>query len=495
MTRNNDSNRSDGWSNWFRCLDEDDEEVTDIVNSAVRITLIDNANQIEFVSSFTLQKWREMGSTISHCKKLQELSLKYIPGGMNEEVVASLFQAEGPYDFPLKMLSLQENRLGPRGIAALLPFLKSRGEVYNLDLSNSTLGDEGALLIAEALDTGRVRILSLSSNGVTVKGLSRILASQHARHLERVGLQGNCLGRAEIDAIAQFLRRDDTSLEFLCFGDTDMDVQNRFDADWVDILVESLRSNTSMKEFHLDADLFEQRVDRNETNQSIFDRVSSAITSLVCDVSSLDALIKSNHVLQDMSWPPVYYYTLNPLPIVKHALDINAREHLPTIQKIRLKLASMYFRDEIDLHPLTSMNATCIPRVLELASTSERCSFVIDEDTNLGEYTIEEEYNLNGVYQIVRNWNVHDLFSYPSRHQSRIRKLEADVAALRQDSERRIEELERWFEDAVRRLEAENCVLMKENKRLLSVMYDDRLEGVYPSNKRTNRDSKFDDVF
>ncbi|KAL7460315.1 hypothetical protein ACHAXS_000778, partial [Conticribra weissflogii] len=331
---NNNIHRRDGWLNWFRCLDENDNHVTDIRNLAVKITLIDNADSRRFVSSFTIEHWREMGLAISHCKNLQWLSLECIPGGLDAEIIMALFRAEGPYEFPLRTLNLEENGLGPRGLAALLPFLRSRGGVYDLDICHSNLGDEGAHLMAEALDSVRVSVLNLASNNITIEGLSSIFASTNARHLEHMGLEGNCLGRAEIDAISRFLRRDDTSLVCLGFGDTDMDFPCRFEADWVDMLVDSLRCNTSLEEFHLDADLYEQRADGNESKESVFDRVSSAISSLVCDVSSVDALCASNHVLRDMAWPPVFLTHHNSLPYVKHALDINAMENLSPNQKI-----------------------------------------------------------------------------------------------------------------------------------------------------------------
>ncbi len=517
---NNNIHRWDGWLNWFHCLDENDNDVTDIRNLAVKITLINNADSRRFVSSFTIEHWREMGAAISHCKNLRELSLDYIPGGLNAEIIMALFRAEGPYEFPLRTLNLEENGIGPRGLAALLPFLRSRGGVYDLSICHSNLGDEGAHLMAEALDSIRVSALNLASNNITVEGLSSIFASTNARHLERMGLEGNCLGRAEIDAISRFLRRDDTSLVCLGFGHTDMDVPCRFEADWVDMLVDSLRCNTSLEEFHLDADLYEQRADGNESKESVFDRVSSAISSLVCDVSSVDALCASNHVLRDMLWPPVFLTHHNSLPYVKHALDINAMENLSPNQKIRRKLASIYFQDEILVRSLVSMEPVYIPHVLELPSTIERCTFFVvnyaigeednlngmiqDEESDHINYAIGEEDNLNGMYQLVRLWVVPELFSAPFRPPSPIRQLEAEMDAMRNDFENRIERLERsvfgaereirQLEGTVRRLEAENSVLMRENKRLSSVIDGDRSEGGSPSNKRSHRDSTPDNV-
>ncbi len=90
------------WFSYFDIIDENLNIPTDIVNDAVRIQYRPWEKE---TISLTMDDWREVGYTISRCKKLKVIFLHY--GSITEEILVALFQADGNYDFPLRVLDLR----------------------------------------------------------------------------------------------------------------------------------------------------------------------------------------------------------------------------------------------------------------------------------------------------------------------------------------------------------------------------------------------------
>ncbi|KAL7465323.1 hypothetical protein ACHAXS_005647 [Conticribra weissflogii] len=394
----------DGFRQWF--FDEKSDQVADIVNDSYYIHINDD----DFLpSSFSLEKWREIGSVLSRCKKLGLIWFSSQP--LEEEMLMALFQADGPYDFPLRGLFLDGNRFfGPRGMQAILPFLNTRTELEVLKLGSCELGNDGARYLAKVLDHVRIKELLVGNNSLDTEGISLILSSENAMYLEHLDISGRNLGLAECALISQFLSREGICLEHISVGengrpDEDADFDDdldTFDIEWVIMLIRSLRGNKSLKRIDVYSDTMEEQGTDEEIDE-IWDDVADATMSLVCNTTSIQACCQSNHVLNHIS-----LFSEERFPQrIEEVLGINERD-ISTNKKVRRKLQNFFFDGMFEVHPFLSMKTVCMPHVLALFA-NERLISIDELDDTSCEGSIEG--NLNGLYNFMRHWNLPALYT------------------------------------------------------------------------------------
>jgi len=386
----------DGFRRWF--FDENSELVVDIVNDSYYFKINDD----DFSpSSIPLEKWREIGSVLSRCKNLGLIWLSSQP--LEEEILIALFQADGPYDFSLWGVLLDGNRVfGPRGMQAVLPFLKTRTELEVLKLGSCELGNDGARYLSEALDHVRIKELLVENNSLDIEGISLILSSGNAKYLEHLDISRNNFGLAECASISQFLGRDDVCLEHISVGDNDEDVDfdddlHMFDIEWVIMLIRSLRGNKSLKRIDVYSDTMENQGTDEEIDE-IWDDVADATMSLVCNTSCIQACYESNHVLNHIS-----LFSEERFPKrIEEVLGINERDI-----STNKKLISI---DELN---------------------DSRCEGFL-------------EGNLNGLYNFMRQWNFPVLYT-PGLQQVGIEELKEQnggLSRLLMEAEEKLRRLE-----------------------------------------------------
>lgn len=387
------------------CYDENGSKIDDIINIATKI-------KFPHASHLDLDKCREIGLVLSRCKMLKEICLDGNRGCLREDMLVALFQAEGPYNFPLKRLCLGNNHFGIREFATILPFLKSWEEVDSLSAEGNCINNEGALVIAETLDVVKIQRLSLTRNQISVEGLSSILSSRNARYLTSLIISNNGdIGSAQIDQLSRFMRQKTSCLEILEVGN----YRQYFQIGWVEKLYRSLRNNPTMSKISIFAGSIHDPIDEGSSRKAICNRLDNAAEAIICDSSSIDALCRSNHTFTGMKLTEA---TLSvryaPSPVVRLAFKINAKGDISTMKKIRFKLHSIYFHGEFDMEQFDSMKLVWIPQVLEFfAGCQERQEAV--EGTRGG--TLTHLGSLSDIYYFMRRWNFPDLFTLvlPSR--------------------------------------------------------------------------------
>lgn len=334
------------------------------------------------------EEWRLIGYTISHCKKLENITF-YRVSNNKFKVLPVIFRAEGPYDFPLKKLEFVGCDLRDNMIANILPFLQSRKQLDALHVLDDHILKKVAPLIAVILDRVTVQCLNLNRAQFDGEGLTAILSSRHSKCLRKFTLALHDLRRGQMEEIGRFLSRNDIELECLEFGPPP-----DFDNEKMDILFQSLQNNRTVRKLTIFREERSTDITYRIRQYDVFIRTTDAIMALICNTSTFETLCRSNHVFgvfdaNDERGCKIYEAP----PFVKHALEINENCDASTNQKLRKKLESFYFREEYDLQPFLAMKSVCIPNLLEMIANS-----TINAKG-------EEEDNLSGLYRFIRNCN------------------------------------------------------------------------------------------
>jgi len=382
------------------CYDENGSKIDDIINSATKI-------KFPHALHLNLDKCRGIGLVLSRCKMLQELCLNGNRGCLGEEMLVALFLAEGPYNFPLKSLDLGNNQFGTRELTTILPFLKSWEALNSLSVEGNCINNRGAQLLAEVLDTVRIRRLSLNRNQISKEGLSCILSSQNARYLTSLMISNNGdIGSAEIDQIARFLRHGSSSLELLEVGN----YRQYFLIRWIETIYRSIRNNMTLSKLRIFAGSLHDPMDKEASRKAISCRLDHAAAALVCDSSSIDAFCRSNHTFSGVELTEARLSVrYAPSPVVRLAFKINERGDISTERKIRCKLHSIYFHGDFDIVPFYAMKLVWIPQVLEFFAGFEQHRDSAEE-TKGGSLT--HAGSLSDLYYFIRRWNFPELFTF-----------------------------------------------------------------------------------
>mmetsp|Transcript_2879 Transcript_2879/g.5833 ORF Transcript_2879/g.5833 Transcript_2879/m.5833 type:complete len:285 (-) Transcript_2879:2768-3622(-) len=254
--------------------------------------------------------------------------------------------------------------LGPREFETLVPFLKTRTRLNRLRLYRNRFDNQSARLLAGVMDQVRVRLLEISHNQVTVEGLSKILSSGNAIHLEKLF---RCqVGQLDVDEISRFLQRvSGSALESISIGIDDQ----IFHEEWLESLILMLHQNSTLKTLEIYSDRFAPLENGLLRSKSFCERVSDAINALICDTASFDSISGSNHVFQSLLLSSSFCFELH--RSAKEIMEINARP-IALNSRLRCKLRKYYFLGKFDLQPFLSMKPAFIPKVLELVTRSEK---------------------------------------------------------------------------------------------------------------------------
>ncbi|KAL7462301.1 hypothetical protein ACHAXS_004718 [Conticribra weissflogii] len=365
--------------------------------------IIHNSDRLIMQSVFlTHEGCRELGSILSRCQKIHTINLSY--NRLTEKAAISLiFQSGGgTYSFPLEQLILKGNRFGPRGVLALLPFLRSRTtDLHCLDCSSCDIDDEGGRILAEAMDFTSIKDLNLSHNPIGFRGLSSILASKSAVELRSLDLIECSIGREGIDEIIRFLDRgNEVALEEISFGENGV-----VEVESIELLLRSLRNRTKITKLAILDRIacIEAGADGFDEETSLRQRVADAVTKLICDTSSFETFCQSNHTLGYFLFhAPNCYIAPEKL---KKAFHINRRADLSMNEKLRCKLRSIYFREEFDVEYFMSMKTVWLPNVLELISIRGSDPFARAINKKCINLAQRGMGNLNGMFRFVRRWD------------------------------------------------------------------------------------------
>ena len=81
----------------------------------------------------------------------------------------------------------------------------------------------------------------------------------------------------------------------------------------------------------------------------------SPIAKALCETSSIEQIIASNHTLESITFGSV-------TPIIQECLTLNKKTNRELV--IRTKIARYYFQVEFDVSTLASRDAKCLPIIV-----------------------------------------------------------------------------------------------------------------------------------
>ena len=229
------------------------------------------------IQNITDDGWEELGRDISNNTHLKNVYL--CACAIDDHKMSFLFEGL-TRSSSIEYLELYSNQFQFRGVQSMVPFLQNADNLQYLDVSHNLLQSRGFNVLFQSIRNSPIKELHCSSCGIES---IEIDSENIPKHLERLHLVLNDISNDGCREVAKFLQVDNSTLESLHLS------SNNIDDAGVEILVDSLRNNTSLKRLDLRGN------DRISTQGQIL------LLKLVNDVSSIEATLRSNHTLTNIS--------------------------------------------------------------------------------------------------------------------------------------------------------------------------------------------------
>ena len=256
----------------------------------------------EYIQEMTGEQWQRIGHMISNSKCLERLWCH--SGALDDHKMSCLFRGL-TRSSSLQRLLLESNGFSVAGIKSMVPFLQNTNNLTWLNLNGNNIQSEGFNMLFLALSDSPIELLSCDSCDIE----SIEIDSEHVpNHLRTLALGGNNINADGCREVAKVLRGGDSTLERLKLDD------NEIDDDGVEILVDALQSNTTLK--HLDL----------KANNGVTEQGKMMLLKLVNDTSSIKATLQSNHTLEYVCVEP---NSERIQMFIDTAIDINSNEGSP----------------------------------------------------------------------------------------------------------------------------------------------------------------------
>ncbi len=238
--------------------------------------------------AWTEQNWETLGREIESNEHLLDiyftLSMNFIIEGSTEDIETGVLNDENMISIfkgltrsnTIRSIKLSRNRFGVSGVQAMVPFLLNSSSLVSLNLSRNNIQSEGFNIVYRALRDSPIELLMCGWCGVENLEID---GDYIPKRLRFFSLGGNNINSEGCRELKKFLLNEDAILELLGLQ------ENNIDDEGVEILVDALRSNTSLKAVTL-----------NE-NDRITMKGTALMLKLVNDISSIDATLHSNHTL------------------------------------------------------------------------------------------------------------------------------------------------------------------------------------------------------
>jgi len=368
--------------------------------------------------------------------------------GITNEIIQLLFGEGRQCNYPLESLWLQRNDLSPNGLGVVLTFLQRIPTIEELWLDDTSLAREDIRLLSNSLQNMELTILQLSYNNIGNEEIEILLSADKCQRLESLALRGNTIATRGYNLISQFLSREGTSLKYLDIADN-----QPMNEEHAQTFVDSLPRQSTLINIS-----FGNVLVKDERDELVCKAVGALknIERLVCDTSSFISVLQSNHTILNICSSSVVSidWAGRPDPLgmlfgrscfLKKALLINDREGVH--DKIRAKLKAFYFKGEFDIdEPFADIDNILMPKILEMftradAGTSEDSSIEYEssEDESSDDEQERDEISymqsFNAVYRIIRNVDLPNLFTFPSRQDVEMRKLNLKISQLEKELE------------------------------------------------------------
>mmetsp|Transcript_34446 Transcript_34446/g.50728 ORF Transcript_34446/g.50728 Transcript_34446/m.50728 type:complete len:458 (+) Transcript_34446:213-1586(+) len=288
---------------------DDDEDMTfAVIMEAVHrngpyVTELEGSGGDNWIQSMSNEDWEQLGRGVSNHTHLE--SLRISEGALNDQRVAFFFRGL-MRSSSISEMHLYENEIGVAGVQSMVPFLQSAANLRWLNLDDTNLQSEGFNLLLWALRGSPIEKLSCARCGIESIEIDNNNFPQHLKHLS---LSLNSIKADGCRGLAKLLQGGGARLSTLWVN------HNKIDDDGVEILVDALQNNTSLKTLDL------------KGNDGISDHGDMMLLQLVNDVSSIKATLQSNHTLTKLHISQRVFLLLEPntetQAYIKMATEIN----------------------------------------------------------------------------------------------------------------------------------------------------------------------------
>ena len=224
------------------------------------------------IRNMTDEEWEELGRDIAMNTHFEKVEL--FEGALNDHRMSCFFLGL-TRSSSIERITLFDNQLSTAGVQSMVPFLQNANNLTYLDLDFNNIQSEGFNVLFRALRDSPIE--KLSCENCRIESIE-IIRENMPKHLEYLNLEGNSIKTDGCSEIAKLLQRGDATLERLYLQENDIDDEG------VEILVDALKSNTSLRELCLMGNVMSKRG-------------LIMLLKLVNDMSSIKATYQSNHTL------------------------------------------------------------------------------------------------------------------------------------------------------------------------------------------------------
>ena len=261
---------------------EDDMTLSELIMQAVHqnspfVTELEaSAGVLERHNVMTDENWEELGRDVFNNTHLNIVYLN--DGALNDQKISCLCRRL-TRSSSIEQMYLYGNRLSAVVVQSMVPFLQNASYLTHLDLDDNNIQSEGFNIMFRALRDSPIEELYCNRCGIE----SIEIDTEHIpKNLTYLSLSGNIINANGCHELAKLLQGGDSTLKDLYLTD------NTIDDEGVAILVAALQNNTSLTALSL------------RGNDAISKQGKVSLLRLVCNISSIESTLQSNHTLRDL---------------------------------------------------------------------------------------------------------------------------------------------------------------------------------------------------
>ncbi|KAL7471498.1 hypothetical protein ACHAXS_011786 [Conticribra weissflogii] len=374
--------------------------------------------KLDVRKSLPLQSSKILGAFIQNSRSLKTIILCSFP--ITSDDISVIFERDGPYSCELEEIKFpcvdDENRftLSLEDFRRMLQFIKSFPTIQYLSFHGSNLSDNYIEPLVDMLESMHLEELNIQQNFLGTIGLETLLQGGCTKRLKTLKL--SYTNQRDVDLVARFLRRDGNEVRYIYLEEFNSQDNDSRLKEKLQMMLESIPNSSPLERLHLGVEDECSEEERNE--------LATLFQQKVCNLSSFDALCQSNHQFYQLGFlkfpliipggpPMTVTVTGERTPILCKALGIN-RASMKTIEKIRCKLFTFYFRGEFDLMPFIGTDLKAMPRILHMMGTTMKTCELIPKYSSMVHELILSGGRLDNMYRFIRDWDVPTLFGYAS---------------------------------------------------------------------------------
>jgi hypothetical protein len=279
---------------------------------------------------------------------------------IDDEVGAALGQALITLE-SLKSLSLQGDyemqygSISPAGMEAISDGLSQNSTLDKLFFWRNRIGVEGGLSLAEAISNNSaltLKVLDLTCAlysdefALSPQGWAAFFHFLSNSPLQVLRLGGNIISDDVISSMVECLNSMKSLTELDLWECSDITASG-----WAN-LFRLLKSNTSLLKCKM-----------HGMNALGGTGVIEAISSSLCDRTSIESTFNSNHILERVEWS---FYSDSAIGLL-----LNMNKNADKVEVARQKIIKYYFLEDNNLHELGRMDVGLLPRVLQYVDKYE----------------------------------------------------------------------------------------------------------------------------